>query len=131
MNGDPPNPPGDGPDDHLLLFLLILASRTYQQRRGNIIGAQSNPRGDGPDGQDNARANQNRDENEGGAAEPADNEHRIVEVHEGVNIGDGDGDHESHRIGKVNVQLQRQQSQVRRRCNKLFSEKNMPLGMAA
>ncbi|XP_056846512.1 glutamate receptor 2.5-like isoform X2 [Raphanus sativus] len=133
MNGDPPNPPGDGPDDHLLLFLLILASRRYQQRRGNIIGAQSNPPGDGPDGQDNARANQNREVNEGGAAEPADNEHRIVEVREGVNIGDGDGDgdHESHRIGKVNVQLQRQQSQVRRRCNKLFSEKNMPLGMAA
>ncbi|KAL0807878.1 hypothetical protein Bca101_100370 [Brassica carinata] len=134
MNGDPPNNPED---DHLLLLLLMLASRIYQQRRGNIIVAKPNPPGNGPDGQDNARPNQNRDVNEGGqganetggAAEPADTEHRIVEVHEGVNFGDGD--HEANRIGKVNLELQRQQSQVRRRCNKLFSEKNMPLGMAA
>ena len=133
MNGDPSNNPDD---DHLLLFLLMLASRRYQQRRGNIIGAQPNHPGNGPDGKDNARANQNRDVNEGGpganetgrAAEPADNDHCIVEV----NVGDGH--HEANRIGKVNLELQRQQSQaclVRRRSNKLFSEKNMPLGMAA
>ncbi|XP_018508572.2 glutamate receptor 2.5 [Brassica rapa] len=139
MNGDPPNPPGDGPDDHLRLLLLMLASRIYQQRRGNIIGARPNPPGNGPDSQDNARANQNRDVTEGGqganetggAAEPADNDHCIVEVNEGVNVGDGH--HEANRIGKVNLELQRQQSQaclVRRRSNKLFSEKNMPLGMA-
>ncbi|KAG2254394.1 hypothetical protein Bca52824_084530 [Brassica carinata] len=135
--GDMSDPPNNPEDDHLLLLLLMLASRIYQQRRGNIIVAKPNPPGNGPDGQDNARPNQNRDVNEGGqganetggAAEPADTEHRIVEVHEGVNFGDGD--HEANRIGKVNLELQRQQSQVRRRCNKLFSEKNMPLGMAA
>lgn len=85
----------------LLLLFLMLSCRRYQEREGNITGGPNHP-GDGPGGQANTGANQNRDVNEGGEQanavvnvgggndELGDSEHHIVEVTEGGNVGVGD-----------------------------------------
>ncbi|KAL0701860.1 hypothetical protein Bca4012_057982 [Brassica carinata] len=111
----------------LILLSIMLSSRRYLE---NNNGGQNHP-GDGPEGQANTGANQNRDVNEGGEIanielvnirggndEADDIENQIVEVYEGCNVRDGDesdhgvevneegnvgdGDHEANHIGKVN-----------------------------
>ncbi|KAF8109120.1 hypothetical protein N665_0102s0029 [Sinapis alba] len=83
----------------LLLLFIMLSRRRYLERGRNTPGDAHDPPSDGPGGQANTGANQNRDVSEsgeeanqggGGDDEADDNKHHIVEVSEGGNAGVGD-----------------------------------------